>query len=124
MPPPLILSLLYPCCLQSLRSYGALKICLQCHPQHSLRLPPPAKYSLPLFQCPPNMPTILLPHQPNPQRHIPSLRLFSSLKMRLQFCPHLCPLHSCLSFSATYNSYTPVAHSSYASETALNPPYA
>ncbi|MBW0476770.1 hypothetical protein O181_016485 [Austropuccinia psidii MF-1] len=58
--------------------------------------PPYASSSLPitiliLSQCPPKMPLTLLPHQPNPQRHLPSLCSCHALKMILQ-CPPISAL--------------------------------
>ncbi|MBW0542542.1 hypothetical protein O181_082257 [Austropuccinia psidii MF-1] len=92
-------------------------------PQPSLCLLPPTSSSLPitilmLLKCPPNMPPTLLPHQLNPQHHLPSLHSQDETKMP----PHLCPHHS--HTPAAYNPCVPEVPSRYASETALNPPYA
>ncbi|MBW0528557.1 hypothetical protein O181_068272 [Austropuccinia psidii MF-1] len=76
------------------------------------------------------MPPMLLPHRPNPQRHLPSLHSCNTLKMRLQCFPPSPPSpllklpHPCLNFSASYNPAAPAPPSRYASDTALNPPYA
>ncbi|MBW0528893.1 hypothetical protein O181_068608 [Austropuccinia psidii MF-1] len=79
--------------------------------------PPTNPYAL---ACPPDKPLTLLPHQPNPQPHLPSLCSSKAPKIRLQCCPH----HSLRSHTpAAYNPYATAAPSRYASETALNPPY-
>ncbi|MBW0558269.1 hypothetical protein O181_097984 [Austropuccinia psidii MF-1] len=95
-------------------------------PQPSLCLHPPTLSSLPitilmLLQCPPNMPPMLLPHQPNPQRHLPSLHSQNETTIPLHLRPH----HS-LHFHtpAAYNPYPPAVPSRYASDASLNPPYA
>ncbi|MBW0506834.1 hypothetical protein O181_046549 [Austropuccinia psidii MF-1] len=76
--------------------------------------------------CPLVMPSMLLPHWPNPQCHLPSLFSCNALKLRLQChppsppSPFLMLLHPFLIFSAAYNLYAPVAPSKYSSGTTLN----
>ncbi|MBW0478893.1 hypothetical protein O181_018608 [Austropuccinia psidii MF-1] len=86
-PPSSLLALPHPCLSQSIcseapsryTSYTALN---PCYASSSLPIT-----ILMLSQFPPDMPLMLLPHQPNPQHHLPSLRSCNTLNMRLQFSP-------------------------------------
>ncbi|MBW0525494.1 hypothetical protein O181_065209 [Austropuccinia psidii MF-1] len=63
-------------------------------PPSTLLTPSPIHLILTLLQFPPDMPPMLLPHQPNPQCHLSSLCSCNALKMRLQFSAYLRPHHS------------------------------
>ncbi|MBW0480533.1 hypothetical protein O181_020248 [Austropuccinia psidii MF-1] len=67
--------------------YASTPLPLTIHmlPRHPQDIPPTLPSTLlMLSQCPPDMCPMLLPHQPNPQCHLPSLCSCNTLKMRLQ----------------------------------------
>ncbi|MBW0586063.1 hypothetical protein O181_125778 [Austropuccinia psidii MF-1] len=102
-------------CLPCLRLCSALLTCLQYCPHHSLHFHTPAAHNpyapagpsrytcyatlshppitiLMLLKYPPDMPPTLLPHRPNPQFHLRSLRSCNAVKMRLQCRPTISAL--------------------------------